>query len=96
MRAMNQRVDQSSVKIAALAARLETLSPLNVLTRGYSLTHKVGGELVRSGTDVQRGDLLMTRLADGEILSRVENAGQLKLEKPDLVDQTKLKTEPIA
>ena len=50
---MNQRFGQTSERIAALAARLESLSPLNVLTRGYSLTHKVGGELVRNSLDVK-------------------------------------------
>ncbi len=70
-RVMNQRVVQSSERIVSLAARLESLSPLNVLTRGYSLTHKSGGELVRSATEVEAGDLLRTRVADGEILSRV-------------------------
>lgn len=71
-RAMNQRLFQSSEKLAALTLRLETLSPLNVLTRGYSLTRKVSGELIRSPADVRPGDRLITRLAKGELLSRVE------------------------
>jgi exodeoxyribonuclease VII large subunit len=72
-RAGNQRVIQAADKIAALAARLETLSPLNVLTRGYSLTHTADGQLVRSAADVTPGDVLVTRVARGSIRSRVEN-----------------------
>jgi exodeoxyribonuclease VII large subunit len=94
-RAMNQRVVHSSAKIAALAARLESLSPLNVLTRGYSLTHKVGGDLVRSATEVESGDLLVTRVATGEILSRVEEMGQLKLRKSDPNEEIKPNAGPI-
>jgi exodeoxyribonuclease VII large subunit len=77
MRAMNQRLVQSSTKIAAQTARLESLSPLNVLTRGYSLTHKASGELIRAATEVEPGDLIITRVAIGEIVSRVEEAGQI-------------------
>lgn len=73
-RAMNQRVVQATEKITALTARLESLSPLNVLTRGYSLTHKASGELVRSAREVEPGDLLKIRVAAGEILSRVEES----------------------
>jgi exodeoxyribonuclease VII large subunit len=76
-RAANQRVIQATEKVAALAARLETLSPLNVLTRGYSLTHTADGRLVRAAADVTPGDVLVTRVASGTIRSRVES------EKPE-------------
>jgi exodeoxyribonuclease VII large subunit len=71
-RAANQRLIQAGEKLTALAARLETLSPLNVLTRGYSLTHTADGKLVRSADDVKPGDELVTRVASGQIVSRVE------------------------
>jgi exodeoxyribonuclease VII large subunit len=87
LRAMNRRMVQSSERIAAFSARLESLSPLNVLTRGYSLTHKASGELVRAATDVSSGELLRTRVANGEILSRVEErveeTGQSSFDKPN-------------
>jgi exodeoxyribonuclease VII large subunit len=91
-RVINQRIVQSSERIAALASRLESLSPLNVLTRGYSLTHKVSGELVRAATEVEPGDLLVTRVAIGEIVSRVENAAQSKAKKTNSDDA---KSEPV-
>ena len=71
-RATTQRTIQAGEKLASLAARLESLSPLNVLTRGYSLTHTEKGKLVRSAADVNTGDSLVTRVAAGEIISRVE------------------------
>jgi exodeoxyribonuclease VII large subunit len=63
--------------LAALATRLEALSPLAVLARGYSLTyHEADGRLVHSAAELHNGDLLRTRLAEGEAISRVE---QVKL-----------------
>ncbi len=41
-RAMQQRIDRARQRLEAQTARLETLSPLNVLSRGYSLTRKEG------------------------------------------------------
>lgn len=70
-RAANQRVIRTSTQLAALASRLETLSPLNVLTRGYSLTQTADGKLVHSAADVKLGDVIVTRVAAGKIVSRV-------------------------
>jgi exodeoxyribonuclease VII large subunit len=59
-------------RLAAAAGRLAGLSPLNVLHRGYSLTRAAGsGHLLRSAAEVQPGDRLVTRLADGEVESQV-------------------------
>jgi exodeoxyribonuclease VII large subunit len=71
-RAASQRTIQAGEKLAALGARLESLSPLNVLTRGYSLTHTDSGKLITDASDVRVGQVLVTRLASGEIVSRVE------------------------
>jgi exodeoxyribonuclease VII large subunit len=72
-RAANQRLIQVTQELASFSARLETLSPLNVLTRGYSLTHTADGKLVRAAGDVKPGDVLVTRVVAGEIASRVES-----------------------
>lgn len=72
-RAIRLRVSRSRERIASLAGHLEGLSPLSVLSRGYSVTTRaVTGELVRDAADVQPGDRITTRLATGQILSRVE------------------------
>ena len=54
-----------------LAGRLDALSPLKVLARGYSVT-LTGKGVLRRATDVVPGDALRTILAEGEIKSRVE------------------------
>lgn len=71
-RAASKRTIQAGDKLAAVGAQLESLSPLNVLTRGYSLTHTDDGKLITAASDVRAGQLLVTRLTSGEIVSRVE------------------------
>jgi exodeoxyribonuclease VII large subunit len=50
---------------------LAVLGPEATLRRGYSMTIDVTGNLVRSVTQVKRGDRLRTRVTDGEIESNV-------------------------
>jgi exodeoxyribonuclease VII large subunit len=72
-RAIHQQLQQSRQKIEAAAARLEGLSPLNVLARGYSLTRKEADQtLLTDAQQVQPGDRLVTRLRRGQVVSRVE------------------------
>ncbi|HLN32620.1 MAG TPA: exodeoxyribonuclease VII large subunit [Gemmataceae bacterium] len=74
-RISRQRLLQIRDRLQAQAARLETLSPLNVLARGYSLTRREADEtVVRSPEQVRPGDLLLTRLQHGQIRSRVEGS----------------------
>lgn len=72
-RGMERRWAGAGDQIKTFAARLEALSPLNVLSRGYSLTRmEAGGAVVRSPEQVRPGDRLETHIAQGRILSRVE------------------------
>ncbi|HEX5137017.1 MAG TPA: exodeoxyribonuclease VII large subunit [Planctomycetota bacterium] len=52
------------------AGRLDALSPLKVLARGYSVTLS-GGKVLTRAADAHPGDELRTILADGEVRSRV-------------------------
>jgi exodeoxyribonuclease VII large subunit len=70
-RATGQKLDRLREKVAAAAEQLDALSPLSVLKRGYSLTRRGDGAVVRTATDVTAGEILSTKLASGEILSRV-------------------------
>jgi exodeoxyribonuclease VII large subunit len=70
-RAARRRLAQAGQKLAEVSARLETLSPLQVLARGYSLTQTADGRLVRDPAGLRPGDLLLTRVAGGSIRSLV-------------------------
>jgi exodeoxyribonuclease VII large subunit len=74
-RAVRQRLSAARERVQGHAARLESLSPLNVLGRGYSLTRRaVDGTVVRAPDAVQPGDRLLTLVQHGRITSRVEEA----------------------
>jgi len=51
--------------------RLESLSPLAVLSRGYSVTRLPSGALVRSAAQARAGDLLEILLHQGALGARV-------------------------
>jgi len=63
-------------RLAATAEQLDALSPLNILKRGYSLTRRGDGTVVRAVADVVPGEVISTRLPDGEILSKVVSASE--------------------
>ncbi len=71
-RAIRRRLSATHDRLAATAARLESLSPLAVLARGYSVTTLADGGVVRDASQVKAGETIYTRLAQGELSSRVE------------------------
>lgn len=74
-KAIRQITDARHQHMASLCARLEGLSPLKVLSRGYTITQRDGDDtLLRTARDVAVGDRLVTRLAEGRVFSRVESA----------------------
>jgi exodeoxyribonuclease VII large subunit len=54
-------------KYAAAAAKLDALSPLKVLGRGYSIARREDGTVIKSATDVNSGDNIKLRLKNDEI-----------------------------
>jgi len=59
-------------RLAAVSARLDALSPLAVLSRGYAIVYREpGGTIVRRWREVRPGDALRLRLAEGEIEAAV-------------------------
>lgn len=63
-------------RLDSLARQLESVGPPSVLARGYSMT-LAGGRIVRSASDVSPGQLVTTRVMEGEFRSRVESAESL-------------------
>jgi exodeoxyribonuclease VII large subunit len=59
--------------VDAAHGKLEALSPMKVLERGFSLTQRSDGHLITSATEVAAGDQVQIRLHDGTFDATVEN-----------------------
>ena len=72
-RALRRLLQNARRQAAALGAHLESLSPLGVLKRGYSLSTRArDGQIVRDAAALTIGESLVTRFAKGQAISRVE------------------------
>ncbi len=73
VRAARGLTARSRAEVNALAGQLDALSPLGVLSRGYSLTKRLSDGLVlTSSDDIQPGDRLSTLLGAGMVVSTVD------------------------
>lgn len=72
-RAVETRLTRSKDRLAAAAGRLDAVSPLAVLGRGYSLTQTEAGAVVRDAAQLSAGQRVRTRLLKGEVVCRVES-----------------------
>jgi len=68
--AVRRVLERSRAEVSQQSMRLEAMSPLKVLARGYSLT-RLGALILKSEQDVMIGDTLTTTLATGTIRSVV-------------------------
>jgi exodeoxyribonuclease VII large subunit len=65
-------LDRQAECLDAVAARVRALDPARILSRGWSITRRPDGSLVREVDDVGTGDALVTTLAGGEVTSTVD------------------------
>jgi exodeoxyribonuclease VII large subunit len=72
LRRFQERLRQSKDQLAEVSGRLGALSPLAVLERGYSITHKLPEEqIVKSAASLEIGDVVRITFAQGKSLCRV-------------------------
>lgn len=69
--AMAAELDAKKHSLSLMAAKLSALSPLTVLSRGYTITTTAGRRAVQGVSDVSVGDTIRTTVADGTISSVV-------------------------
>ncbi len=69
--AQNRNLSRKQQRYVQCVARLDAMSPLKVLTRGYALAETGEGELVRSVRQVTPGDSITIRLSDGAVTADV-------------------------
>ncbi|MBQ3135342.1 MAG: exodeoxyribonuclease VII large subunit [Oscillospiraceae bacterium] len=69
---MEQVLGSQQRRMGRLAAALDALSPLKVLGRGYAIARDESGRVLTGAEQVETGDKLDVRLADGSLTCRVE------------------------
>ena len=69
--AKNLTVSQEQ-RLALATGHLDAVSPLKILSRGYSVTTNGQGQIVKSVQDVHWGEEIRTRLCDGEVYSVIQ------------------------
>lgn len=67
---ITNKVKDSKTKSIELISKLDTLSPLKTLTRGYSIAQK-DGKTIKSVKELKTNDVLGIRFTDGEVKTKV-------------------------
>lgn len=70
--AMERKLQAAKALLMQKAAALDALSPLAVMTRGYSALFSPDGKAVRSVKTIQPGDQVKVRLSDGEAIAEIQ------------------------
>ena len=65
--AQNRELSKAQQKYVANVAKLDAMSPLKVLSRGYAMAQKETGELIRSVKHTTTGESVVVSLADGKL-----------------------------
>jgi exodeoxyribonuclease VII large subunit len=77
LRTSTRAISASQVRLNRAVTRLETLSPLAVLNRGYALVYleegSKAGALLRSAADAAPGQTIRARLAEGTLTAKVSD-----------------------
>jgi exodeoxyribonuclease VII large subunit len=68
-RTLAHRLDAADADVRQTRARVRALSPLATLERGYAVVQHADGGVVRRAADVQPGEELRIRLAEGEVVA---------------------------
>ena len=63
--AEKQQINASMKRFVAMTAKLDAMSPLKVLSRGYAMAQQENGRIIRSISDVSVGDEIQVTLGDG-------------------------------
>lgn len=73
LRTSTRTIAANQTRLNRATARLEALSPLAVLSRGYALVYAEDGILLRSAADTAPGQMIRARLAEGTLTAKVSD-----------------------
>lgn len=69
-------LDRQRARLSACAGRLQALSPLSVLARGFSMVTDQKGNLVADSKQIKPGDVVKLRLASGTAQAQIQSVTQ--------------------
>ncbi len=69
---INASLQAKQAQLASLSRNLNTVSPLNTLARGYSITFNDSNSIIRSTSTLAIGEQITTQLHDGKITSTIQ------------------------
>ena len=75
-KSMDRRMQTAAERLSKVSASLEALSPLSILSRGYTLTETAEGRLIRAASEIKPGDILCTRFSDGVVESVAQTSAE--------------------
>lgn len=76
LRAMRMRVAEQRSMLSRLSGKLDSLSPVQILERGYALVFDSNGELVKDAAQLQPNDRISARVARGSFTAKVDGTGE--------------------
>ena len=60
-------IDRQNERISLAAGKLDSLSPLGVLARGYAIAFDSQGRIIKRASDVSAGDRIRVKVSDGDM-----------------------------
>ena len=69
--AENQQIQRSNQRYIAAVSKLDAMSPLKVLTRGYAMAQTEDGAVVKSVSQVKSGDQIKVSFSDSNVSAMV-------------------------
>lgn len=79
-RAMEQRVKTSRHRLALISGRLQSLSPLEKISRGFGFVTDEDGKRLVSINQIKPGDKIKIQVRDGQIEARTEKVNEITQE----------------
>jgi exodeoxyribonuclease VII large subunit len=70
------RLHQERSRLQIAVGKIDVLSPLSILQRGFALCRDEQGHIVKNAAEVSRGDKVRVTLAMGELDCLVENSNK--------------------
>ena len=74
--AARSQMEKEARRFAHLAAKLDAMSPLKVLGRGYAMAQSADGAVLRSAEQVELGEQISVHLAQGSLQCIVKDKGE--------------------